>query len=172
MGLERGASLMDLDRDTAQQFALMLSSGMPSMDAITYFLEEEVAPDYAKFQHDRWMRSREVQKAIVTIQGRSWQDMTLEQRIRHSMDKHYSELAYYLYSHNYSDLSGAGKQKADTCRLALEAKLSGMAGKMDPLSRFWDDVLAGRVTTPKTAEIISQPTMSAGPNTSFPPHVS
>ena len=140
--------MITLDHDSATQFALMLGAGMPSMDAITYFAEEGDQAEDLKFRHDRWMNSKLLQRAVLQIQGSAWQDMTLEQRMRFAMDKHYSELAYYLYAHNYSDLQGNMKQKADTCRIALEGKLSGMAGKMDPLSRFWDDVLAGKVTIP------------------------
>jgi hypothetical protein len=77
--------------------------------------------------------------------------MDLNERIRYVMDKHYSEMAYFLYAHNYADLVGADKAKADTCRLALEAKQAGFAGKQDALSRFFADVTSGAVKLPKAS---------------------
>ena len=78
--------------------------------------------------------------------GKSWQEMSLEERIHFSIDKHYSEMAYFLYSHNYSQLVGTDRQKADICRQALEAKIAGTAGKMGPLEQFWADIKTGKVT--------------------------
>jgi hypothetical protein len=68
--------------------------------------------------------------------------MSAEERIRFAIDKHYNEMAYFLYSHNYGELSGPDKAKADTCRQALEAKLAGTAGKFTPLDEFWNDMRA------------------------------
>ena len=132
----------------ALELALMLQSGMPSIDAIRYFYPPDEPPDRIVFEHERWMRSEQVANAILHTMGKKWQDMELEERIKHAIDKHYSEMAYYLYSHNYSELIGADKIKADTCRLALEAKLAGQSGKMNALSMFWDDVKTGRVKLP------------------------
>lgn len=133
-------------KEQAQQFALMLSSGMPSRDAIRYFLPEgEVTEGMIARQHDVWMRSKEVSAAVQALQGRPWQEMRVEERIKLAIEKHYSEMAYFLYSHNYAELVGAEKQKADTCRNALEVKLAGLAGKLDPLSRFYDDLISGKI---------------------------
>src|SRR3990167_1242496 len=122
-------------RSEALQYALMLGSGMPPLDILTYFYPD-LAPIDLKGELDRWNRSHNVRAAILAQMGRAWQDMTLDERIAFAIDKHYSEMAYFLYSHNYAQLVGADKQKADTCRQALEAKLAGMAGKMGPLEAF------------------------------------
>lgn len=132
-------------REQADHFALMLASGMPSLEVMTYFLEPGTDPAEIELVHSRWMRSQEVQAAILRLQGKAWQDLLLEDRIKLAIERHYSEMAYFLYSHNYGTLSGPEKQKADTCRTALEAKIAGMAGKMDALSRFWDDVTTGKI---------------------------
>lgn len=132
-------------RDEALQLALMLQSGMPSSDAIRYFFEPDCPPDRLKFEHDRWMRHEHVQSAILHTMGKQWQDMTLSERIQFAIDKHYSEMAYFLYSTNYSLLTGSDKIKADTCRLSLEAKLAGMAGKMNALQMFWEDMKSGKI---------------------------
>jgi hypothetical protein len=57
-------------------------------------------------------------------------------------------MAFYLYSHNYCDLSGNEKLKADTCRQALEVKTAGMAGKLDALSQFYADILSKKAGMP------------------------
>lgn len=132
-------------KDEALQLALMLKSGMPSGDAIRYFFEADCPPDRLLFEHERWMRSDQLQSALKQVNGKPWQDLSLEERIQFAIDKHYSEMAYFLYANNYAELVGADKLKADTCRQALEAKLAGQSGKMSALSLFWDDVKQGRV---------------------------
>jgi hypothetical protein len=133
-------------KEQALQLALMLQSGMPSEDAVTYFVTDAtISPADIVAMHDRWMRSDTLKSAVLELQGKPWQDLGLEERIKLAIDKHYSEMAYFLYSRNYATLGGQEKAKADTCRTALEAKLAGMAGKMDALSRFWDDIAGGKL---------------------------
>lgn len=132
-----------MDKDQAQQFALILTSGVPPLEALRYMLPD--MPDgELKAELQRWMRDPAVQKAILALQGKAWEGMSLEERITFAVEKHYSEVAYFLYAHNYADLVGAERQKADTCRQVLEAKLAGLAGKMDALTRFYDDLMKGR----------------------------
>ena len=129
--------------EQAYQFALMLQAGMPASDAIRYFFE---APDQ-KAMCDRWLASRELAKAVRTLQrDKGWQEMSTEERIQLAVDKNYNEMAYFLYAHNYSELAGAERAKADICRQALEARIAGTAGKLDAITRFWDDIRSGRVT--------------------------
>lgn len=131
--------------DIARQYALMLGAGLPALEAIQYFYPDPLEPGEAQRLVREWARTREVQDAINLLQGKSWQAMSSDERIRFAIDKHYNELAYFLYSHNYAELSGSEKQKADTCRAALEAKIAGMAGKMGAIEQFWSDVQTGRV---------------------------
>ena len=130
----------------AFQFALICSTGMPTREALCYFLpEDELDHGVVDRTLERWMRSKVVQEAIDAVQGKSWQVMQPMERVRFALDKTYNEMAYFLYSRNYTELSGPEKAKADTCRVALEAKLAGTAGQLGQMERFWDDVLAGRV---------------------------
>lgn len=139
-------------REEALQLALMLVAGMPSLDAIRYFYPEDDA-ERVRFEHDRWMRSYNVRSAVKQVQnGKSWQDMSLDERVKFAVDKHYSELAYFLYTNNYNTLTGQDRQKADICRAALEAKLAGTSGKMDALTSWFDDVKSGRVKLPFVAQ--------------------
>lgn len=132
-------------KDDALSLALMLGAGMPSADAIRYFFPPDEDPARLQFEHERWMRSDAVQRALLQVMGKAWQEMSLEERIKFAVDKHYAEMAYFLYAHNYGELVGADKQKADTCRQSLEAKLAGSAGKMNALSTWFEDVRTGKV---------------------------
>lgn len=136
--------VVPITKELAHQFALILGSGMPHLDAIGY-LRPDLEGQDAKVELDRWMRHRVVQTAILELQGGAWQDMPTERKIAFTIDKHYTELAYYLYRNNYNDLDGAARAKADICRQTLEAKLAGMAGKLDALSTFFEDIKSGKV---------------------------
>ena len=134
-----------ITRELAKQFALILSSGVPHLTAMSY-IRPDLAGHPQKLELQRWLTSPTVQQAILAVQGKPWQDMGIEEKIKFAIDKSYTEMAYFLYANNYNDLSGHDRNKADTCRATLEAKLAGMAGKMDALTTFWNDVTAGRVT--------------------------
>lgn len=118
---------------------------MPHAEAIRYFYPDEENPTNLRAILNKWLKTPIVQEAILALEGKAWQERTLEEKIKFSIDKHYSELAYYLYSHNYAELEGAARAKADVCRQTLETKLAGMAGKMDALSSFWADVASGKL---------------------------
>ncbi len=148
---------IQLDAATAGQFAMMMASGMPSQEAIRYFIPTDMLDDmeYVSHIHRQWMIDPLISQATLALQGKPWQNMTIEERIKFSIDKHYTEMAYFLYSNNYSTLKGDLKAKADTCRQALEAKLAGVAGKSDPMTRFWDDLTSGRVKLPGNVQSAS-----------------
>lgn len=143
-------SMVSVSTESATQFALMLSAGMPAEDAIGYFIppDTETSPGVIKDWLDSYLRSPLTQKAILTLQGKPWQGMSIDEKMRFALDKNYTEAAYFLYSHNYCDLSGHERQKADTCRQILETKLAGMAGKMGALESFYADILGGKVKLP------------------------
>jgi hypothetical protein len=77
--------------------------------------------------------------------------MSLEDRMRTALDQHYNSLAYFLYSHNYTEANSSDKPKIDTARQAIEAKLAGQAGKLDALSQFFDDISTGKVKLPSVS---------------------
>ncbi len=133
------------DKESALQFALMLQAGMPSLDAVRYFLPDDCTEASARQQHDAWMKSKLVQDAFLALQGKPWQDMSLEERITYAINKHYGEMAYFLYSRNYAEMGPQDRQKADICRNALEARQAGVAGKQDSLTRFFDDLKRGSI---------------------------
>lgn len=134
----------------AEQFALMLSSGMPAIDAAAYFVAQEVSRDPSQLgaAASHFLSLPVVKDAIRRVQGKAWQEMSLEERVKFAVEKNYAEAAYFLYSHNYALLQGADRQKADTCRQVLEARLAGTAGKQSPLEQWMEDVKSGRVVLP------------------------
>ena len=67
--------------------------------------------------------------------------MSDEARSELALRKHFNEMAYYLWTNNYTELDGSGKVKADTCRQALQDKASGIAGQDSPIARFYHDLL-------------------------------
>ena len=146
-------------KDQALKFALMIQHGYPSEHAIQYFYPELVeAADSEGLQrvHAAWTLSKEVKAAILTVQGdREWQDLSLTDQIEFALNKNYAELAYFLYANNYSTMSGTERQKADIARAALESKLAGSAGKLDPLMQWFSDIKSGKVKlgTQQTAGI-------------------
>lgn len=152
---------MAITKEMARQFAIILSSGVPGSQAIAYFYPDD-NPTSHKAWLDKWMRDPEVQKQILILQGKAWEERTIEEKIQYAIDKHYTEVAYFLYSHNYAELVGADKTKADTCRQVLETKLAGMAGKMDALTQFWQDINTGKIKLSTPAKTGATPAAELG----------
>lgn len=130
--------------EQAFQFAIMLQAGLPAEDAILYFTDE-VDQELLEEMLRGWLSSKEVKQAILTLQGKPWNEMSLDEKIRTSLDFTYSSMAYFLLTHNYGSLGRDDKAKADSARAALEAKLAGTAGKGDALSEFFADLKADKL---------------------------
>ena len=131
--------------DQALQLALMVTSGMPMADAIRYFIPADMLPENLTGFVQLWEKSKVYAQALLTLMGAPWHKMAPEQRWKYALEKQYMEMAYFLSSHNHGELKGQAKQKAHTCRLALEAKLAGTAGKLNALEQFYDDVRTGKL---------------------------
>lgn len=130
--------------DDALQFCIMLQAGLPPEQAICYFTDSPDPADVALLL-SKWMRCRAVKRAQQRLLGKSWQEMTLEERVETGLTYHYNSLAYLLFSQNYSSVGPADKAKLDSARNALEQKKAGTAGQGDALSRFMDDLRTGKV---------------------------
>lgn len=139
---------MSLGKPTPEQasaFAVMLHAGLPAGEAILYFSDFIDAAEAAAAVAV-WQRSMLVRKALQALIGKPWATMTLGERMQCALDQHYSQLAHFLHSHHYSEMGPADKAKADSARVALEAKVAGTAGKTDALTRFFDDLQAGKLS--------------------------
>ena len=85
------------------------------------------------------------QFALIVLSGApggTWHRMSDEERLDTSLTKHYNEMAYFLWTTNYTEIGGAEKLKADTCRQSIESKVAGMAGRESPLAQFYHDLLS------------------------------
>lgn len=140
------------DKDQALAFAIMLQAGLPAKDAIIYFSSSDDPTEQA-YQLQDWQRSAAVKRAMLSLMGKTWQDMSLEEKRDHALNLHHAQLAYFLFSHHYEDLGSADKQKADTARQVLEAHRAGTLGKEDSLSRFFDDINKGKIKLNPAAKI-------------------
>jgi len=128
----------------------MLASGLPTSDAILYFLPEGADELIARRWHDVWATSPLVKAAYERLTGGKWSKMSLEERIKLALSKQYAEMAYFLYKHNYAALTGFDKTKADDCRKALEARQAGLEAGSDPLRAFFNDLVSGKVAAAVT----------------------
>lgn len=143
-----------VDNDQALQFVIMMNAGLPPEQAILYFLDTD-DPVTVASTLKKWLRSRAVQTAQHTLMGKSWQEMSLEERIDFALNSHYSQLAYLLFSSNYLSVGQTDKGKLDTARTALESKKAGLAGKGDALSRFFEDLNSGKIKLAPTVKSAS-----------------
>jgi hypothetical protein len=150
----------------AWQLALMVQAGMPPIDAIRYFYPDEDNGSVLVRLAAAWGKSNAYQESTRRLQGKIFSEMGLDERINYTLELHYSQLAYFLYSNNYSTMNPAECKKADTCRQALETKLAGNAGIANPLVQFWNDVKSGKTVlapatpTPAPTPAYVPPTMT------------
>lgn len=135
------ADLPALDKDTAMSFAVLLRAGVPPGDAIRYFCDAETSSAELTLLLTKWLKHRYVQEALVIVDGKPWHEMNATEQIEKSLKKHYSEQAYYLFSHNFTDLNPSELTKANLARTTLEAKLAGNAGKVDAMTAFMGEMV-------------------------------
>ena len=135
--------MKNLSTTEAEQFAQMILSGAPVREAVEYFFPEVMPEEVLVACEAAWPVQPEVLTAVRLLTGgEPWHKMTDPARLEAALKKHYTEMAYFLWSINYADCDGGSKLKADTCRQAIETKLAGMAGRESPLAQFYQDVLS------------------------------
>jgi hypothetical protein len=132
------------DKEQAFAFATMIQAGLPASEAILYFYDSD-DPGFLSLAAHKWARCRAVREATLSLMGKAWHKMSTKERMEYALDQHYSQLATLLFSINYQEATPNDKQKMDSARTALEAKVAGTAGKVDTLTAFFEDVKSGRV---------------------------
>ena len=126
----------------AGAFAAMVLTGAPIAEAVRYFWDEEQTEAVLIECEETWPMQAAVLKALEQQSGgEPWHELGDETRLDLALKKHYNEMAYFLWTTNYTECDGASKLKSDTCRQAIEAKVAGMAGKESPLASFYHDLL-------------------------------
>ena len=143
-------TIRPLSAHEAREFALMILAGAPVADIVPYFWPNAMDEQTLIACEELWPQQPEVQRAIEQLAGgEPWHKLSDEDRWELALKKHYSELAYILWTTNYAEAEGPARTKADTCRTAIEAKGAGMAGRDSPLAQFYHDLLT-RYDTQKT----------------------
>lgn len=119
----------------------MMLAGVPTGEICGCFLPPGADADSLSMAVESWPRSSGVLRELQHLMGgKPWQELEPGERLQIAIEKHYAEMAYFLWTHNYSDLQGGDKQKADTCRQALEQRLAGTSGQTNTLDRFYKEM--------------------------------
>ena len=139
--------------EQAQQFAIMLTSGVPASDAILYFTESIDPAEIGIMLRD-WLSSKALNAAMRAVEGAPWEELSLAAKIDRSLQLHYAGLAYCLYRKHYAEVGPNDQAKLDRARAALEAYTAGRAGQNDPLSQFFEDLKSGKLKLASKPQII------------------
>lgn len=132
----------------AAQFALMILAGVTAEVGASYFLTDPPA-EVIKEAARKWPKQKEVTRELVRLQGgKDWLAMSPAERVQTALDKHYNEMAFYLYHNNYADLDGGKKSKADICRESLEARIASAGKVNDPVAALYQAMLDGKLPLP------------------------
>lgn len=129
----------------ALEFAKLLRAGVPQPDALCYVLGA-VEPGIIELALPRWMRSRLVVDALATLNGGRWPALDHDARLDIALDKHYAEMAHYLYTHDYDSADGPTLRKLDAARTSLESLRTGRMQENSPFVKFLRSILAPKST--------------------------
>ena len=146
---DRSAMLsQDPTEEQAFEFAKLLRAGVPQPDALCYVLGA-VEPGLIELALPRWLRSRLVVDALATLNGGRWPALESDARLDIALDKHYAELAHYLYTHDYDGADAKQMRKLDTARESLERLRVGRMQENSPFVKFLRQLLVPATgTTP------------------------
>lgn len=124
----------------AYEFAKLLRSGVPQPDALAYVLGP-TDPHTTHAVLALWLRSPALREALAMLNGGAWPTLAPEARLDVALDKHYAEMAYFLYTHDFEQASGAELRKLDTARTALETQRTGRLQANSPFMKFLTAIL-------------------------------
>lgn len=128
----RGVGEPEVTPALAEEFVKLLFAGFPPKSAL-----RTLCPRYYKQINthsrdnfvERVQSHPEVARATTKHLGnRRWLDLTPAERAKTSEDKHYAELAHYLFTHPFEDATPAELEKIAEARNALLAKQKADAG--------------------------------------------
>lgn len=93
----------------------------------------------------RWTNSPVLLAETTRLNGGEWQALESDRRLQIALDKHLAELAYLLYSRNYTD-DDAPVAKMNAARESLMTHLeAGDGGSNAPWMQFVKDAMAGKL---------------------------
>lgn len=125
----------------AYDLAKLLRAGVPQPDALAYVLGPGLDPRSASAILFTWLRSPALRDALATLNGGAWPTLAPEARLDVALDKHYAEMAYFLYTHDFEQATGPELRKLDTARQALEAQRTGKLQANSPFMKFLTAIL-------------------------------
>jgi hypothetical protein len=146
----------------------LLHAGLPQLKAMAYLVPEydrTVSKTMRAGWRRRWMNDPLLLDAAKRLNGGEWVSLDPERRLEIALDKHYAELAYFLYTHDYADLEEVDLKKADVAREALAAKLNAAdaEGEDAPFTRFMRDLMEGKVAAVRPPQLpASEPATEPG----------
>lgn len=120
----------------AAVYAQLLHAGCPALRA-TEYVAPQLQADVLKLVTKQWLSHRLVLKAVEQLTGGAWMELPPERRYELSLQKHLSELAFYLYANNFNDApSKEALEMFKQAREVLKAELRGVTDDGDPMSAF------------------------------------
>lgn len=155
----------DLTPALARQLVQLLHAGVPALTCLAY-----LAPDYHAAltleQRKAWylalVGSRAVLDAARELNGGDWQTLDADRRLTLALDKHFAELAHYLYTHDYAEADGNEAKKISEARAAITEKLRGDSeGDDTPFTRMMRDLMEGKLRDADLAPPTAAATASA-----------
>lgn len=138
----------ELTASLAIQFVQMLHAGIPADKALVYFSVDyfNSCDKHARQAWlDRWCSDPLVLAATTAFLKGEWHTLEPDARLQCALDKHLAELAYLLYTNNYSD-ADAPTGKMNVAREALMAYMQEQSsGEETPFMRAVRELVDGKM---------------------------
>lgn len=111
--------------EMARSFVQLLMAGVTAIEALRF-----LSPEYWQYctrdQRRNWLVEVQASSFVADETDRhnegAWQDLESADRLRIALDKHFAEMAYFLFTHNFADPS-ADRAKMTEAREAIVAKI-------------------------------------------------
>lgn len=120
----------------ASVYAQMLHAGCPPLLA-TEYVAPQLSKEELKATTRLWMGDTLVKAAVEQLIGGAFITLPAEKRYELALQKHLSELAFFLHSNNFNDAAGKdGLEMFKQAREVLKAELKGGTDESDPMQAF------------------------------------
>lgn len=124
----------------AREFALLLASGVDPLNALRY-MAPSAFDRMADDERTDWLNAlagdRLVLRAVNELNGAEWHHLDADKRLQLALDKHFSELAYLLYTTSYRTAEGSILRKIDNAAERLMKYLTESDGGGEGADSGW-----------------------------------
>lgn len=131
-----GFVLPQLDAELAAVLAKCLSAGLVPTQAMAYALPSVTDEETLKALATKFMADPLMLQAVNALNGGAWPDLELHARAKVAWDKHVSEMALFLVTHNVASMNSDEMKVAKDAREVLQSELKGTTDPDDPLAAF------------------------------------